>query len=138
MIRLVIIPQVRVETKSLLLGTESFLQEKGEGGGFSPVPGPCGARRRKEQENAPLSPAMQAAGQPVGVGLEDELAPELQAAPADAIGGDVGCAEATVGTAVGVVGQAAELVDAADVGSVDVHVGNAKPLMIEEVERVGL
>src|SRR5215469_13553677 len=137
MIRLVIIPQVRVETKSLLLSTESFLQEKGKGRTFSSA-GPCGARCRKEQENAPLSPAMQAAGQPVGVVLEDKLAPELQTAPADAIGGDVGCAEATVGTAVGVVGQAAELVDAADVGSGDVHVGNAKPLMIEEVERVGL
>ena len=31
-----------------------------------------------------------------------------------------------------------ELVDAADVGSGDVHVRNAKPLMIEQVERVGL
>src|SRR5215467_3139776 len=137
MIRLVIIPQVRVETKSLLLGTESFLQEKGKGRTFSSVR-PLRRALPKRTRKCPALASHASSGATGWSGLEDKLAPELQTAPADAIGGDVGCAEATVGTAVGVVGQAAELVDAADVGSVDVHVGNAKPLMIEEVERVGL
>ncbi len=69
--------------------------------------------------------------------LEDQLRPELQAAPSDAVGDDV--SGKGIATII-VEGKAAELVDAiyAVDGAVDVHDRYAEPLMVEQVERLSL
>src|SRR5579864_1691028 len=69
--------------------------------------------------------------------LEDDFGAELQATASNAIGIDVGGAEITV-AAVGVKSQAPELIRSPNVGAVHVYVRNAEPLMVEQVERLGL
>lgn len=70
-------------------------------------------------------------------GLEDKFPSELQTAPADSVVDDVGSTEVAIAP-VGVKRQAAELVIATDVRRIDIDVRNAKPLMVEQIERLGL